>query len=157
MILSTPAEYHPRSVENGVLALEARVGAAGAEAGACRLLRIPVEYHRIVLFADQYFGSWLGASSGERFLDTELGEPVRQVTDRLVVTEVGLQDPPARLRAVDPERVLTDALQLEVRASNRLGPQDQPRRKRLGRGSPRLGDDPRQGEREFAQALPRRG
>src|SRR5215813_14070310 len=136
MILSTFAEYHLRSVENGVLALEVRVGAAGAEAGACRLLRIPVEYHRIVLFADQYLGSWFGAGSGERFLDTELGEPVGQVADRLVVTEVGLQNPPARLRAVDPERVLADALQLEVRSGHGLGPEDQPRRQWLGCGSP---------------------
>src|SRR5215468_6714696 len=149
MILSTLTENHPRSVENGVLALQAGVSAAGAEARACRLLRIPVEYHRIVLFADQHFSPWFGAGSSERFLNTELGEPVRQIADSLIVTEVGLQDPPARLRPADPERVLADALKLEVRASNRLGPQDQPRRKRLGCGSPGLDDDPRQSEREF--------
>src|SRR5258708_30286037 len=97
-IVNTP-EYHLRSTENGVLALQARVGATWAEAGAGRLLRIPVEHHRIVFFADQHLGSGLGACSGERFLDTKLCEPFRQLSPRFLITEVGLQDPPARLRA----------------------------------------------------------
>src|SRR5258706_5901841 len=101
MILSTIAEYHPRSAENSVLVLQARVGAAGAEADPGGLLRIPVEYHRIVLFADQHLRSWLSASSGERFLETQLGQPGGQVAHRPVVTVVRLPDPPALRLAAD--------------------------------------------------------
>src|SRR5215471_18010157 len=139
------------------LGLQARVGAPRTESDAGARLRVPVEDHRVVFVADEDLGPRLRAGVCQRLLDAKSRQPVGEVADRLVVAEVGLLYPPARLGAHDPERVLADPAQLEVRAGHGLWPDHEPGRLRFRRSLPRFGDDRRQRERQIAQALARGG
>src|SRR5215467_15825277 len=135
------------------LALQARVGAPGTEADASARLRVPVEDHRVVLVADEDLSPRLRAGVCQRLLDAKSCQPVGQITHRLVVAEIGLLYPPSRFGTHDPEGVLADRDQLEVRAGHGLWPDHEPGRLRLRRGLPGFGDDRPQRERQIAQAL----
>ena len=68
------------------------VGVTSTPAGG---LRLPLESH----LADGHRAAGLGAALEQRLLDTEPGEPVAEVADRLVVVEVGLGHPAFRAAA----------------------------------------------------------
>ena len=75
----------------------------GPKQGLVGQVRIRVEHDRVVLVADQHLGTGQRSNLGQRVLDPEPRQPVGEVTDGLVVAEVGLQDPPAQLLATDEE------------------------------------------------------
>src|SRR6185437_3900507 len=81
-----------------------RAARAGRVTAAGREFRGPVEDHRV---------AGLGARLGERRLYSQLGQPVGEVADRLVVGEVGLADPAGRLLAADQVRAVVGADDLE--------------------------------------------
>src|SRR5207249_11656809 len=89
-----------RAVPTALAGAAGAAGAAGHRGG-----RIPVEHHGVVRIADQDLGTRFGTRLGEGYLDAQPSQPVRQVTDGLVVAEVGLLDPAPRLLAHDEEAV----------------------------------------------------
>src|ERR1039457_6386345 len=84
-------------------------------------------------------------------------QPVRQVADRLIVTEVGLPDPPLRLLAAD-EEALPDPDHLEARFVGGLHDHPDPFGGLLGgAGGPVRRDQGGHGEAQLTQALAGRG
>ena len=131
------------------------VGATGAQALAIarRDLGLPVEHHGVVPVADHHLGAVLGARLGQGLFHAELGQPVGEIADGLVVGEVGLLHPAPRLVAADQERVLPGLLDLELRASGGPRP-DHPPGRFLGRGRRAdLGHHRGQRERQLSNAF----
>src|ERR1700722_800199 len=109
----------PRLALADAVVAAARAEAAEGHAG------VPVEDDRVVLGPDDDLGSRLGTGLGQGFLDAELGQPVGQEADSLVIAEVGLVDPPQRLAAAHDVTVVPGPDQLEVGPGHRLGPEHQ--------------------------------
>ena len=132
----------------------------GAASGRCdvhpgRGLRLPLESH----LADGHRAAGLGAALEQRLLDTEPGEAVTEVADRLVVVEVGLGHPALRAAAANHETtgVVGVGRDGEAAVVDRHRPDHRPprhhRRQRVLVG----GHHPPQREGQLAQTFPGHG
>src|SRR3954447_14584008 len=140
----------------GLAALEPQVGAASAvqQLGARLQVGLPVEQHAPVAVADHHRVTALGAGLDQLVLDTEPGQPVGEVADRLVVGEVGLADPPGELGTDHHEPWPVRCL---LATHDEAGVVDRTRAQHdaghLGHrgGLARLGDECGHGERQLTQ------
>src|SRR5205085_8471133 len=133
--------------------LHAMVLAAAAQhLGTGRHHRLPVEHDGVVLGTDGDAVAGVGARLAQRVLHTQAVQAVGEVTDGLVVVEVGLADPALGLLAPHAEEVLALGRDREARVVHGLGPDDDTGGFLYGLGRAGLGDDVGQRVRQLLEA-----